>query len=45
MLGQWAFWLKYHPNADDGGILGVFSWAFIMIAGTFLNDWREVSKN
>ncbi len=45
MLGQWAFWLKYHPNADDGGILGFFCWTFIMIAGTFLNDWREVSKN
>jgi hypothetical protein len=25
--------------------LGFFCWTFIMIAGTFLNDWREVSKN
>jgi hypothetical protein len=44
MLGQWAFWLKYQwHNAVDGGSFGAFSWAFVMIAGTFLNDWNEVS--
>ena len=45
MLGQWAFWLKYQwGNADDGGSFGAFSWAFLMIAGTFLNDWNKVSQ-
>jgi hypothetical protein len=39
MLGQWAFWMKYQwRNAIDGGSFGVFSWTFIMIAGTLLYD-------
>jgi hypothetical protein len=46
MLGQWAFWLKYQwQHAVDGGSFGAFSWAFMMIAGTFLNDWYKVSQH
>jgi hypothetical protein len=46
MLGQWAFWLKYQwQHAVDGGSFGAFSWAFMMIAGTFLHDWHKVSQH
>jgi hypothetical protein len=44
MVGQWTFFFKLQwTQVIDGGSFGAFSWALLMIGGTFLNDWNEVN--
>jgi hypothetical protein len=42
MLGEWAFWLKLQFQTAASSFEAV-SWTFVIIAGTFLNDWNKVS--
>jgi hypothetical protein len=44
MLGEWAYFLKLQFQCSPS-ISEPISWAFVMIAGTFLNDWNEVSQH
>jgi hypothetical protein len=45
LVGQWTFFFNLQrTEVIDGGSFGAFSWAILMIGGTFLNDWNEVSN-
>ena len=44
MLCQYTFFMKIQWSLMiEGGSLGAFSWAFLMLAGSLLNDWNEAS--
>ena len=45
MVCQWTFYLKLQWRVLEGGSLGAFHWAFLMLAGSMLNDWNEVSQH
>ncbi len=45
IVSQWTFYMKIQwKGAIDGGAFGAFSWAFVMLAGSILTDWNEVSQ-
>jgi hypothetical protein len=42
---QWTFYMKIQwKRVLEGGSFGAFSWAFLMLAGSLLNDWNEVGQ-
>jgi hypothetical protein len=44
IVGQWTFFFKLQwAQVIDGGSFGAFSWALLMVAGSFLNDWNQVN--
>jgi hypothetical protein len=44
MLGEWAFYLKVQWEYKSCSFEAL-SWAFVIIAGTFLDDWNKVSQH
>jgi hypothetical protein len=44
MLGEWTFSMELQWK-HSACSFEALSWAFVMIAGTFLNDWNEVSQH